>query len=201
MYAQVILKTADAIPANYVTNTLSFDFTNSQANIDAATLNIKDFYDAFVLSLFPTTMSQTGHIIKWYLHGGTPPNYPQAETGFDFDSAPTLDPLPAEVALVLSFQGVRIPGQEQRRKQGRIYLGHCKEAAATGGRPSSAVRTTIANAAAQFGIDVATDTDGDWTVYSPSNGSSVPVADGWIDDTWDTQRRRGVATTAKTLWP
>jgi len=201
IYGQVILKTADAIPANYVTNTLSFDMTNSGTNFDAVTLNIKDFYDAIASQLFPSTIERDGHIIKWYLHGGPQPNYPQAETGFNLAAVPAGDPYPPEVALCLSFQATRIPGQEQRRKQGRIYLGHCKETAGSGNRPSTTTRSTIATAAADFLTDVGTDSDGFWAVYSGSNGSSTEVNNGWVDDVWDTQRRRGLETTSKTLWP
>ena len=202
MYAQGILKTSDGIPENYVTNTLSFDFTNSGANIDAATLNIKDFYDDINVAVFPSTMSQTGHIIKWYLHGGPRPNYPQKETGFSLATAPSSDPMPSEVALVASFQGIRIPGQDQRRKQGRIYLGQVKESANTsGGRVSGSVAATVAQAMEDFKSAVDTDTDGTWTVYSAANATSVEVDNGWVDDTWDTQRRRGLQVTARTLWP
>lgn len=200
MLAQVTLKTSSAIPADYVVNTFSFDFTNSQANIDAATLNIKDFYDAITATGFSAAMSQAGHVIKWYLHGGAKPNYPQAETGFALDSAPAGSQLPSEVALVMSFQGDRIPGQEQRRRQGRIYLGIGDAAQNSSGRPSSTLINAVVAAGGQLITDVDTDTDGKWTVYSTLNGSSVEVTNGWVDNAWDTQRRRGIETTARTTF-
>jgi hypothetical protein len=37
-------------------------------------------------------------------------------------------------------------------------------------------------------------------VWSPSNGDAVPVTDGWVDNAWDTQRRRGIDRTARSTW-
>jgi len=40
----------------------------------------------------------------------------------------------------------------------------------------------------------------DWVVYSPTNGNTVNVDNGWVDNAFDTQRRRGLAVTARTNW-
>nr|CRY96824.1 hypothetical protein [uncultured prokaryote] len=201
IYAQVILKLASAIPADYSTNTFSFEMTNSGTNIDAVTLNLKDFYSSLVSTFLPATVSQNGHIVKWYLHGGPPPNYPQAETGFNLATAPSGTGLPSEVAVALSFQGDRIPGQEQRRRMGRVFIGPLRESTSTSARPAAAAKTALANAGEQLMTDVLADSDGYWAVYSKVNGSSTEVTNGWVDDAFDIQRRRGLAVTSKLLWP
>jgi hypothetical protein len=40
----------------------------------------------------------------------------------------------------------------------------------------------------------------DWCVWSVADQIAVPVANGWIDNAFDVQRRRGVDYTSRTLW-
>lgn len=92
----------------------------------------------------------------------------------------------------------------QARRRGRIYLGPFGQTvlgttAVTSDRPLAAAVTAIANAATAL----ATATAGavvPWVIYSPTNGSGAVVTDGWVDNAFDTQRRRGVAATSRTLW-
>ena len=37
-------------------------------------------------------------------------------------------------------------------------------------------------------------------VWSVANNDLVLANDGWVDNSWDTQRRRGLDTTARTTW-
>lgn len=198
--AQVIIRTADAIPENFVTNTFAFDYTNSQANLDATTDAIKAFYDDINAQCFPDTVAQNGHVVKYYIANGPKPNYPQFEDTFNLTSAPSGDPLPSECAIVLSFQGTRVPGQAQARKQGRIYIGPLDDIVNLDGRPSGTTRGVIGTAAVDFATAIDSNTDGVWGVYSTVNDSVSEITNGWIDDTFDTQRRRGLAVTSKTIW-
>jgi len=45
----------------------------------------------------------------------------------------------------------------------------------------------------------ASDAAADWTwvVYSTVDNAMYPVDNGWVDNSWDTQRRRGVKPTAR----
>lgn len=198
--AQVILKTTDGISANFFTNSLAFDYTNSGANLDATTTAIATFYSSLVSDVLGVGLQTTGHAVKYYLAGGTKPNYPQREDSWDFSTGMTQPALPREVALVASFQAVRISGQEQARKRGRIYIGPLRASINDVGRPSSSARTALANACDAFGTEIAANTDGYWGVYSTVNGTVSEIADGWVDDTFDTQRRRGLAPSARTTW-
>jgi hypothetical protein len=41
------------------------------------------------------------------------------------------------------------------------------------------------------GIDV------DWVVHSPTHDTNTKVKEAWVDDEWDTQRRRGQRATKR----
>jgi hypothetical protein len=42
--------------------------------------------------------------------------------------------------------------------------------------------------------------DTTWSVWSEANQTASPVRDGWVDDAWDTQRRRGLDSSARTTF-
>ena len=135
-----------------------------------------------------------------------------------YDTTSTFTPsasggLPTENAICLSFKADPISGVSPARLRGRLYLGPLDTAtvSTSGGRVTvqGSTRTTIVNAAdALAGPEVAD--GGEWCVFSPttagappwSNGALdlafKPVTSGYVDDAWDTQRRRGTAPSART---
>lgn len=197
---QVVLRTADAIPSNFVTNQFCIQgMSNSDNNEAAITTAIKDFYDDFRSLVFPSDVATTGHMCKFYLAGGPAPNYPFSENSWDFAAAPSQSTLPREVAICLSFQGLRIPGTPQARRRGRIYIGPVGTSVQTAGRPTSATRTALLTAAQQLYTDIQTvDASYRWAVWSTRDGTAVPLHDAWVDDAFDTQRSRGNAPTTRT---
>lgn len=194
---QTTLKTVDAIPANYLSNTIYVEMDFSQVNVDAVVDRIKDFYDALEPTVLGSALAIGPHVTKWYAVPGTTPNYPQYESEWSLASVPNEAGLPSEVALVLSFQGERVPGIEQNRRRGRIYLGPLQIGMNTSGRPTSTRITTIVNAAKALGDGIASDTGGNWVVWSGTSGVSTEVKNGWVDNAFDTQRRRGVDATSR----
>jgi hypothetical protein len=120
----------------------------------------------------------------------------------------TDDALPNEVALCLSFRCDPYGGHRRQSFYNRVYLGPLITTAntsitATGpGRPSGDFRDDVLAAYQKlqdkldvFGPDVARH-----VVYSPTHDSSGIVTSAWVDDAWDTQRRRGVEPTEKNYW-
>lgn len=194
----VTLRTFDGIPANYIQN----QFCTSGGGGDDGDIAdaLKAFYNGINSSVFPNTIAQNGHSIKRYDLPGLTPNYPTYEEEFNLTAGPTGDSLPPEVAICLSFQGVRTPGQFQARRRGRIFLGPVRTAAMVSGRPSSTVRSAIVGAAQTLATSVRAITDaGDWAVWSVVDGVAVDLVDCWVDDAWDTQRSRGVPATTRTV--
>ena len=99
------------------------------------------------------------------------------------------------------------------RRRGRIYLGPLAAVAADSstGRPNTSFVTAIKNAAAAYLASVTTDGTFTWVVHSHTTGASpgtydetgnsVTVNQGWVDNAWDTQRRRGMAPTTRSAFP
>lgn len=201
--AQVILHTTDNLAANYITNSWAIRTTDIPGDSDFLTFTtcFKEFYDD-ISGILGGPIAQNGHEVKYYdLDFTTPPNYPLAENTFNLVAAVNSDGLPSEVALCLSFQGERVPGFPQARRRGRIYLGSLRSNVNSTGRPTSTARTTVANAAATLSSNLkALSNISQLGVWSRADGDFVAAVDGWIDDTFDTQRRRGVQRTSRTTW-
>lgn len=199
--AQVILHTDDATPANYITNNFAFTGTDPVPVLAGITTAIKDFYDDLPFSMMSTEMAASGHEVKYYDLPGPVPNYPIEEDTFNLAAAGTGTPLPQECAICLSFQGQRTPGFPQARRRGRVYLGNFGTSANTSGRPTASLITAISTAAATFKSNIlALGDDTVWSIWSVADQAGVPVDNGWIDNVWDTQRRRGLIETSRTTF-
>jgi hypothetical protein len=116
--------------------------------------------------------------------------------------------MPEEVALVCTLKG---DPPDTARRRGRIYLGPFSlnglaQVGATNtvpARPNVASSQGIVRVAADRCIDLANQTaiPRTWVIRSTVPVENfVPITNGHIDNAWDTQRRRGPATTARTLW-
>jgi len=199
--AQVILHTADSIPANYITNSWAFTSSTPIGAATQITAALKAFYDSVSATSMAATITQNGHEIKYYDLPGVKPNYPATEALFNLALQPVGNPLPAEMAMVLSFQGTRTPGLPQARRRGRVYIGGIKETVNSSGRPVTSAMNQLATAALTFKTAIAAITPAvQWAVWSGTDGAAVPVASGWVDNAFDVQRRRGVKATSRTIW-
>lgn len=106
---------------------------------------------------------------------------------------------PREVALCLSFFSVRnLP-----RQRGRLYVGPWQKGNMDE-RPSATIQAQVQ--ALAVGIGNLGGIDVDWTILSPASPLKKPpqtqaitykVTDYWIDNEWDTQRRRGLRSTGR----
>jgi len=198
--AQVILKTVDNVAENFVSNSWAFDCPTPADAPDLLTPLIEDFYSTLRGYLSPV-IAQNNHTVKYSVLPGTPPNYPFEEDTFNLTTAPSGTALPDEVAVCLSFQGSRGAGFPQARRRGRIYFGPLATVAATGNRPATALLTLMGTTALTLMTDVnALGAGYGWVVWSPTDGSAVEVTNGWIDNAFDTQRRRGVDYTSRTVF-
>lgn len=184
-----------------VSNSLCFKGTNPASDVTALTGFIKSFYDSINATCLPGEVATSGHIIKWTDLPGVKPNYPFDETIFNLAVGPSGATLPAECSIVLSFQGDKAAGFPQARRRGRIFIGPIDAAANSTGRPSAGAITALSTAAATLKSNVlALAGDTQWAVWSPSDGAAVEITDGWVDNSFDTQRRRGIRTNSRTTW-
>lgn len=118
---------------------------------------------------------------------------------------------PSELACALSFHGdyagVAEFGTHTRpraRHRGRIYIGPLVNATAvydidgTTGRasPSAGLRFDLAAVAARLRDRV----NSVWAVWSRTDNTLYPVLNGWVDDAFDIQRRRGEKAISRTTF-
>lgn len=191
-----IIKTADNVEANYATNTWHFDADDltALALCHAALATFYQALDAYMSNLVKTT---DGLEVTSYAMADTKPRAPVLTSLTTLAPAGSA-PLPTEVALCLSFQGVRSSGAIQSRRRGRVYLPFFDETSNfTDGRPASAFVTAVAGMGQT--LLNASDSAGTWTweTYSTVEPGWVPVDNGWVDNEWDTQRRRGRPYTSR----
>ena len=114
--------------------------------------------------------------------------------------------LPPEVAIVLSYHATFVSGSARASQRGRMYLGVVGVAGGitpgSGGtfpRIESTLRTALGNKMKSLAGTALTH---DWVmvVHSEKLNQDFVVTGGYVDNALDTQRRRGVATTARTTW-
>jgi hypothetical protein len=99
---------------------------------------------------------------------------------------------PAEVALCLSFKAAPGSTSSPRTSRGRVYLGPFTTEA-LGSTLNSEVRPSVAlqNAIADAGLRLASSSAHKWAVRSRVAGVLSEITEMWVDNAFDTQRRRG----------
>jgi hypothetical protein len=140
--------------------------------------------------------------VKTYDLGGLPPRNPTTFT-FDVPAPAPSTSMPAEVAITCSFRGsVSTP-----RTRGRVYVGPLagtstvKTSDGATGRQfvSSVARLTIVQACQRLRAYPRPEFP-TWCILSQRNLNLVEVEGGWVDDAFDTQRRRGLDPVGRTTW-
>lgn len=130
--------------------------------------------------------------------GQAPPRIPYVRPSLDW-TTPGGTPLPSETAVAFSYYATRnLP-----RRRGRLFIGSLGTTAGTASagvlRPSSGLRNALANRGRDLinkgGGNVVT-----WVMLSPTDADVKVITNGWIDDAFDTIRKRGHDATARTLY-
>lgn len=211
---QAITPGSTGMPDDVYVNT--FHFSDLGANIGTAifapqaVVLLDEFYGADVpaiggplWALMPSSLGQVEYRV--YDMGDPQPrppvilpsSSPGGPNGANFS-------LPYEVALCSSYYADRnLP-----RQRGRIYWGPLTTlAAAASGTPATAAINGLVEASVRLhGSALANVTP--WMVYSPTQEASPvgttpaynQITDGWVDNAFDTQRRRGPDATSRNNW-
>jgi hypothetical protein len=149
----------------------------------------------------PDTIALGGHQYKVYDRSDPIPRAPVIEGTWVLTSTPTSSTSPPEVCCCLSFQGDKESGVSQARKRGRIYFGPIDtQYISNTGRPETALINALVSAGDALLTESVAATGWTWCVFSASTGDSFPVTNGWVDNEFDTQRRRGRLATARTTF-
>lgn len=220
LLAKVKIPHRSGRPEDTVMNSFAFDLTPGIANANAVLIvaAVKDFYDgvtgggAKLHSLLSPELGSdtiaprvdlydlTGHL-DGSAHGA--PVFGSDMTWTGFPGAGFAHP--GEVAICASFHsayGADVEfavggGRPRGRDRGRVFIGplHGNTAAMdTNGtaRVITSAQTTVIQAMTRLAnAGVA------WSVWSRSSASLKPVVGGFVDDAFDTQRRRGTRPTAR----
>lgn len=133
------------------------------------------------------------------------PRAPLADNGLGLSVTTGTNTMPQEVCVCLSFQGARISGTPQARRRGRLYLGPLATGALdiTTGRPAALCLTQITNAAIAFRAASTSDLTWAWVVIHNAGlpgMTATDITDGWVDNAFDTQRRRGNSPSVRGAW-
>jgi hypothetical protein len=137
------------------------------------------------------------------------------ETPFTLGTASAVGDLPLEVASCLSFTGGALaPGRttapaKAASRRGRVYVGPLNEAAVIGTlgehpHPRDTFMQDCTVAGSRLITDVgalgAVPGDVAWVVYSRTTREVTAITGGYMDDEWDTQRRRGGTATSRVVF-
>lgn len=139
--------------------------------------------------------------------------------GSPIDSIPWLGPddpgndqgVPTECAAVLSFHADFAGAVEEAaggsrpkaRRRGRLFIGPLHLNAVQSGTPPFRIHPDFLLTLREAGNRLIAESGANltpWSVWSRVDATLRPVVGGWTDDAPDTQRRRGVNPTGRTVW-
>nr|CRY96799.1 hypothetical protein [uncultured prokaryote] len=209
--ANVILPHVSGVPRDVTVNTFHFDGDPGGGDTAQIASNLISFYNDVVLTnrvayFLSTIVSRAtnGCRIEQYDMTDPEPRVPIATTVFTLGAAGATASFPSEVALCTSFYAAPASGSPQARRRGRIFLGPLgyiggDTTTSVPNRPVSATRATIVASTQQLQEDsVASSTP--WCVYSRVDNVIRPIVGGWVDNEYDTQRRRQPGVTIRDAW-
>lgn len=205
--AQVNIPATSAIARDAVVNTwgLVADSVVSTWNTAVKTA-LANFYDAFS-GYRAVKLAPANAVLKVYRLSDPIPRAPVYTVTLGLSATTTTTSAPSELAICMSFQGLFVSGELQRRKRGRVYLGPWGQNAedpfgVNGSRPNVTVLGQIRGAGAALVAASAAASTWSWAVISNVGGTPVghDVVNGWVDDAWDIQRRRGLSPLSRVVF-
>lgn len=195
-----IFQSETLLPADHVVNTWHFDeVAGPPENFDNVRDMLEDFYTELE-SFIAGGLYTPEVLVKAYDMTDPEPRRPVYESGFTLTMG-TGEPLPPEVTLVISMQAAQASGVPQARRRNRKYLPTFTETANDAfGRPNNGTVNAVATAGGNLLAAAQASASWSWVINSPTSGVNPPVDNGWVDDAWDTQRRRGRKPTQRIVF-
>lgn len=188
--------------ADNAINTFVFDY--GLQTEPAAQLSIRDRLDTFYQGQGNDPSFPTQTVISYLSNqiSGPPVYYMRpasaavGDPGTEVQSLitqlpPAANRLPEDVAICLSY---RAPAPYTARRRGRIYLGPLNVGSLeTTGRIKATTRTVLNGAAANLSSESATNPVY-WSIASRVGNVAADIVEGFVDQFFDTQRRRDPST-------
>lgn len=202
---QVILEHDSALPEDRAINTWSFSALTARDDALALLINdeLTDFYQA--IGGWLSAGLSGNATIKFYDRSDASPRSPFFENTFVFTPGEAAR-LPEEVALCLSFKAAVGSGVPPARARGRVFLGPLNTTtlnigeADNGSRPELDFLGAVRGAAIDFLAASVGAGNWSWEVWSTVDNVGREVVAGWVDNAFDTQRRRGLSATDRLVW-
>lgn len=224
--AVVRLKHLSGIPHDDVMNNFVFRTSAtppSTANLDDIKTALTTFYNTgagspshAICNAIGSQMSRvtdasliTYYVLDGHLDGTAHGSPVRTDTWTLGSPIGTGSNFPSEVAVCLTFHTAYLTDPEfgpggsrpRARDRGRIYLGPIRDATRSTALDNEARldpdwNQAFGAAAARLVADASTQ----WMVWSRKNVATNTVSTGWVDNAYDTQRRRGPDTTSRLSW-
>lgn len=156
---------------------------------------------SLVSYLSPYINRTNGATINSYRLDDPKPRAPYYTSQHSLGASSSTGSLPFEVALCISYKATGISGVPAGRLRNRFYLGplNLNAAVTTANVPSRPDTTLISNATkALVYLDSVNTAQVAWAGWSEVGGIGWSPSVGWVDNEWDTQRRRGTLATSRT---
>lgn len=199
------------LPEDDVVNTFHFVSSSatdvSETDAQSMATLVENFYsatptgDTAPLSQFMSQQLAGTGLTKVYDLADAQPRVPIYTHSFSLTvgSAGTGG-LPSETALCLSYSAFPVSGTPAARRRGRLYIGPLQNSVLTNGRPTSSLIDRLGRAGSVLRTGTGLTGGFVWGVRSDVNGNTVAIANLYVDNAFDTQRRRGERATARTTF-
>lgn len=197
----VELESATGLPRDAQQNTWWFDGPDSPSvpQWEQFRSRLVSFYNSWGTSRSQLALSGAGRLLARDTELPAP-----AEPVYESPITVTkqnLPPLPFDCAAVVTFAAQPVSGIRVQSLRNRIYLGGLT----TGpndptGRISSSFRTTVATGYNALVSALEADGEFEHVVYSTKRDEVFTVWNAWMDNQWDTQRRRDQKATARSMF-
>jgi hypothetical protein len=207
--SQFIIPYFTNLPEDVITNTMHWetdDLETPEANAAVIATRLNQFYTSVFTGRAANHVTWNLCRLKVWDLADPEPRVPVYDAVSNVSVTASTSQMPTEVAVVLSFHAAPISGVNNARLRNRIYLGGFNTTIITAGSTSSfptiaaGTLTAVANAAdTMVGLN---DTGLQWVTASQATGLTITsqIQGGWVDNEPDTQRRRGVRATTRTIW-
>lgn len=199
-----ILPELSGLPRDIVVNSWYFIGTDNEVTMAGEAADRLDaFYTGITAWRNTDGYNFPGAIYQIYNEEDTPPRIPGLIQS-DYTATGPGSGLPSEVAACLSYhENLAGGGIPTARKKGRIFIGALDSGviSLTGNRivlDDDFVASLTTAAEALLTANTAGTT---WAFHSPTRGTYNAIVGGWVDNAFDTQRRRGTDSTSRVLWP
>lgn len=205
---QVRLPYFTNLPEDVATNTLYYSVPSgvpTTGELDDVSAMIEAFYLG-VGDNFAGVLLRVGTPceIRMYNLADAEPRQPIRIDNFALPAAVPADNMPLECAVVLSYHAAFSSGVPNARRRGRIYLGPLHTDVLNAGSASAfpaPTATFISEIITAVGALSSITANGcEWVQYSPTTDLGLPVVGGWVDNEFDTQRRREGRPSSRTTF-